>query len=240
MKPGPVVSPAAALALTLLATSACSVSVDVSDDGGPVRTETKTVDRGKAESVRATLRMDAGELKVSGGAAKLLEADFRSNHIPEVLYDASGARGVLEIKGSKKGKWRGSGENTWKLKMDSQTPLDLVVHLGAGETELDLSKIALRSLAVHMGVGSLQLNLDGEYDRDVNVEVHGGVGRAEVRLPRRMGAQVDAKGGIGSVKARGLKRDGGMYVNAAYERSSRQVRCTVRGGIGEIELIGDE
>lgn len=233
-----------AMALVLaLAPAGCSVSIDGGggdDADAPVKSEVKTVERGKAESVRAVLRMDAGQLRVSGGAAKLLEADFRSTHIPVVSYDGAGSRGLLEIKGSKKGMWKRGGDNVWRLKLDSHTPLDLEVHLGAGGTELDLSNIALHSLDVHMGVGELKLNLDGVYDRDVQVEVHGGVGRAEIRLPRRMGAQVDAKGGIGSVKTHGLKQDGGLYVNAAYEKSSRQVRCTVRGGVGEIELIGDE
>lgn len=225
---------------TFVMLTGCTMSVDMGgDDNAPLRTETRVVERGKAESVRAILRMDAGELRLAGGAAKLLEAEFRSKHPPEVSYEGGGARGLLEIKGSKKGKWSQGGENRWTLKMDGQTPLDLEVHLGAGETDLDLSRLALRSLAVHMGVGELKLNLDGEYDRDVNVDVHGGVGRAEIRLPRKIGAQVDAKGGIGAVKVRGLEKQDGQYVNAALARSNRQVRCIVRGGVGEIELIGD-
>ena len=228
---------ASASLLALLA--ACHVSVDM-DDRAPVKTETKTIDRGNAEFVRAVIHMGAGELNVKGGAVKLLEAEFRSAHPPEVTYEAKSARGMLEIRGSRKSGWSSKGGgNQWSLKLDNQTPIDLEVHLGAGETSLDLSGIALRSLQVHMGVGELKLNLDGDYKRDVDVEVHGGVGRAEIRLPRKMGAQVDAKGGLGSLNTRGLKRDNGRYVNAAFEKSTRQVRCKVRGGIGEIELIGD-
>ena len=226
--------------LPLLALSGCHVSMDM-DDKAPVRTETRTVDRGNVEFVAAAIRMGAGELIVKGGAAKLLDAEFRTAYPPKVSYEAKGSRGTLEISGPNKASWgSGKSENTWKLNFDSQTPIDLVVHLGAGETELDLSKVALRSLEVHMGVGELKLNLDGDYARDVEVEVQGGVGRAEIRLPRKIGAQVDAKGGLGSMNTRGLKKDdNGRFVNAAYEKSKRQVRCKVRGGIGEIELIGD-
>jgi hypothetical protein len=211
------------------------------DDSTPVRTEKRSVDRGQVEAVRAVINMGAGELRVKGGAAKLLEAEFRSAYPPEVTYDAKGSRGLLEIRSPKKQGWSShGGDNTWTLNFDSQTPLDMEVHLGAGETQLDLSGVALRSLEVHMGVGELKLNLDGDYKRDVDVEVHGGVGRAEIRLPRKMGAQVDAKGGLGSLNTRGLKKEeGGRYVNAAYENSTKQVRCKVRGGIGEVELIGD-
>lgn len=230
---------ALASATVLASLAGCHISMDM-DDQAPVKTETKTVDRGKAEFVRVVINMGAGELNVKGGAVKLLEAEFRSAHPPEVTYDAKSARGLLEIRVPKKSGWSSKGgDNTWNLKLDNQTPIDLEVHLGAGETSLDLSGIALRSLQVHMGVGELKLNLDGDYKRDVDVEVNGGVGRAEIRLPRKMGAQVDAKGGLGSLNTRGLKQDNGRYVNAAFEKSTRQVRCKVRGGIGEIELIGD-
>ncbi len=225
-----------------LAAAGCHVSMDM-DDNAPVKTETRTVERGSAEFVKTVIHMAAGELTVKGGGARLLDAEFRTAHPPTVTYEAKGARGSLEIRGTKMGDWRvhNKNDNEWKLRFDSQTPIDLEVHLGAGETDLDLSGIALRSLQVHMGVGELKLNLDGDYQRDVDVEVHGGVGRAQIRLPRKMGAQVDAKGGLGSLNTRGLKKDGGsgFYVNGAYEKSTRQVRCKVRGGIGEVELIGD-
>lgn len=226
--------------LPLLGLAGCHVSMDM-DDNTPVRTEKRSVARGNVELVRAVIHMGTGELRVKGGAAKFLDAEFRSAYPPEVAYHVKGSRGVLEIQGPNKQGWSSrGGDNTWNLVFDNQTPLDLEVHLGAGETDLDLSGVALRSLEVHMGVGELKLNLDGDYKRDVEVDVQGGVGRAEIRLPRKIGALVDAKGGLGSLNTRGLKKeDSGRYVNAAYENSTRQVRCKVRGGIGEVELIGD-
>ena len=226
--------------LPLLALTGCHVSVDRED--APVKTETREFERGAAEYVRAVVHMAAGELNIKGGAPKFLQAEFHTARMPEVTFDAKGARGLLEIRAKGKQFLGSQGKDTrWKLAFDSQTPLDLEVHLGAGETDLDLSQVALRSLQVHMGVGELRLNLDGEYARDVDVEVQGGVGRAEIRLPRKMGAQVDAKGGMGSMKVQGLQKESGsgFYVNRAYEGSKRQVRCKVRGGIGEVELIGD-
>jgi N-terminal domain of toast_rack, DUF2154 len=224
--------------LPLLGLTGCH---ERSADIPPVQTVTRAFERGSAEFVSAEIQMSAGAMVVSGGNTKLLDAEFRSPFPPVATYDVKGARGVLQIRGQRNANFsHHGGDVVWKLRFDNQTPLDLVVRLGAGETNLDLSGVALRSLQVHMGVGELILNLDGEYKRDVDVEVHGGVGRAEIRLPQRMGAQVDATGGIGSVSARGLKKDeDGRYVNRAYEKSVRQVRCKVRGGVGSVELIGD-
>ncbi len=228
-------------AIALAGLAACGGGMDM-EDAMPAKTENISIDRGKAEMVKAVIRMGAGEMELSAGATgKLMDGEFRSVKKPEVRYDGQGARGLLEIRSDrKKLRWGSNQGDDWKIRLDKSTPVDLELHLGAGESNLDLSGLALRSVEVHMGVGELKLNLDGNYGRDVEVDVHGGVGRAEIRLPRKMGAQVDAKAGIGSVDVRGLKKDSsGRYVNAAYESSSHQVRCRVRGGVGEIELIGD-
>jgi len=54
---------------------------------GPERTETRSVELDNSEEVRAELKMGAGELRVRGGAAKLMEARFVNNRLrmrPEV------------------------------------------------------------------------------------------------------------------------------------------------------------
>src|SRR5580704_6853608 len=67
---------------------------------GPERTETRNVELDNSEEVRAELRMGAGELRVRGGAAKLMEARFVYNRLrlrPEVTYHASSFRGHLVV-----------------------------------------------------------------------------------------------------------------------------------------------
>ncbi len=68
----------------------------------------ESVDRKGAEMVRAEIAMVASTLNVSGGAKKLLEAEFktdRKNFKPQIRYDVSSFRGVLSI--GKKGESRG-------------------------------------------------------------------------------------------------------------------------------------
>ena len=55
-----------------------------------LQTESEAVELGEAESGRTNIKMVAGELKVDGGAAVLIEADFAYNVAywrPEVSYD---------------------------------------------------------------------------------------------------------------------------------------------------------
>ena len=56
---------------------------------GALQTESQSVELGDAKSVRVEIDMGAGDLEVTGGAEKLLEADFTYNVAklkPEVEY----------------------------------------------------------------------------------------------------------------------------------------------------------
>jgi hypothetical protein len=62
---------------------------------GDLRTESQSVKLGDAKPVRVEINMGAGDLGVTGGAEKLLEADFTHNVArlkPEVEYTGDTAR----------------------------------------------------------------------------------------------------------------------------------------------------
>jgi predicted membrane protein len=90
-----------------------------------------------------------------------------------------------------------------------------------------------------MGVGECHLDLRGEPKKDYSVQVHGGVGEAEIYLPTGVGVVARAGGGIGEIEIEGdLRKDGGEYVNSQYGKSPVTVRVDVKGGVGSIKLIG--
>jgi hypothetical protein len=182
--------------------------------------------------------MNAGELWAEGGAARLLDATFRySERVgrPAVHYDVTGGRGLLTIESPHSGGLKGNATNEWRLRMNSTVPLDLSLHLGAGESHLDLSQVKLRAAEVNIGAGNMTFSMADRYTQDINVQINGGVGEAHIRLPRESGAVVDATGGIGSIQAGNLtKRDDGRYYNSAYADDKPAVHMKVRGGVGDI------
>jgi hypothetical protein len=225
-----------ALLPALLASTGCLVT---ESDPGPVQTARESVEAGAAENVSVDIHMGAGELRLEGGASKLLDATFRYSEAvgrPVVRYELTGFRGRLSVESPKKTTVGGKMTNEWNLRLGPKVPIDLTAHLGAGKTDLDVSSLPLRSLEVHMGVGELELNAAGKYTKDVNIQVHGGVGEARIDLPKDFGAVVDAKGGIGSINARGLTKRDGRYYNSAYEEGKPAIHMDVRGGVGEITL----
>jgi hypothetical protein len=217
----------------LLSITGCTV------DTGPVETSSQQIDAGAAESVRADIRMSAGELHMEGGAPKLMNATYRYSQgigTPAVRYDVTGAHGQLFVESGKNSQSGGKTENTWDLQMSSDMPLDMTVNLGAGESTLDMSQLLVRSVDVNIGAGEMTLNMAGKYKRDVTVQVHGGVGEARIRLPKDIGAEVKATGGIGSIDTKGLTKRDGKYYNDAYADDKPAVRMEVQGGIGNITL----
>jgi hypothetical protein len=62
------------------------------------------------------------------------------------------------------------------------------------------------------------------------------VGKATLQLPRDVGVRVVAHGGLGAINASGFSKEGDVYVNDAYGKSSVALRINVEGGVGEINL----
>ena len=221
----------------LAVVTACTVG---SIPTGELETESRSVELGDAKSVRAEIHMGAGELKVSGGAAKLLDADFAYNVArwrPEVDYTVSGGQGRLEIRQPTGPSGpMGKARYEWDLRFSDSVPLQLTVELGAGRADFTLGSLSLTNLDLKMGAGETIVDLTGSRKNDVTARIQGGVGKATVRLPQDVGVRVDARGGIGAINAHGFKRDDGAYVNDAYGKSDVTVRVDVQGGVGEINL----
>jgi len=225
-----VVLSAAGLGLTF---SAC-------DHVRESRTENRTVDAQGATSASVSVRMGAGELRMSGGASSLMEATFTTNirrWEPEVDYRLVGSRGQLTVRQPRgHSLFFGNRRNDWDIRLAGSLPIDLSVKLGAGESRLDLRGVDLEALNVDMGVGELRLDLTGPRTRDVEVKIDGGIGSATIIVPSDIGVRVEVDGGIGSVNVHGLNREGKRYVNEAYGKSANVIRVSVDGGIGSVDI----
>lgn len=201
--------------------------------------DTHAVELQGAKTVSANVDMSAGQLTLTGGDSRLLDADFdyrEEEGKPLVDYTVSGDHGQLDINQEKENFHFGSTHNTWNLHFGGAEPLDLKVSIGAGQSDLQLRDLNVTRLEVHIGAGQMTLDLSGPRKSNLNADIEGGVGSATIRLPKDVGVRVHASGGIGSVSTDGLTRDGDAYVNAVYGKTPATVELTVQGGVGEIVL----
>jgi hypothetical protein len=232
----------AMMAATAVLAGACGTqSGGTQQQVGNMQRESKSVALQNAQSARAQLKMGAGELNVAGGADQLMEADFSYNVSewkPKVNYDVSGDTGELMVKqGSAEGAdLSGDARNEWDIRLNDELPTDLVVQMGAGESNLDLDSLTLSGVDLQMGAGKTTVDLTGDYARSFDTSIQGGVGEATVELPSEVGVKAKAQGGMGKINAKGLKRVGDSYVNDAYGESDVNLNVDVQGGVGEINL----
>lgn len=209
---------------------------------GPTQYESPSFERDDIKEVRMNLEMGAGDLKIGTGTRKLMQAYFTYNvpaWKPEVNYSAAGGSGTLTIRQPNSHGHFGSTKYEWDLRLSQEVPLDLHLNFGAGQAQLDLGGLNMKSVSVDMGVGSLQMDLRGNPKQDYSVRVSGGVGEAVLRLPSNVGVYAEASGGIGEITARNLNQQNGHYVNDAYGKSPVTIRIRVEGGVGSIKLLGD-
>ena len=224
------------LVISLLLAS-CNSSLRV----GTLQTESKSIELGDAKSVRVEINMGAGNLQLTGGAEKLMEADFTYNVTklkPEVEYadgtlvvqqpDVSGMPAVPGITNFR---------NEWGVRLYDGVPMDLSVDMGAGASNLQLAGLSLTGLKVSLGAGTYTIDLSGDWARDLDITINAGVAIVNVRLPRDVGARVNVESGPHTIEATGLTKDGEVYTNSAYGMSDVTLRIDLAAGIGTINLV---
>jgi hypothetical protein len=215
----------------------------VSIEPRSARHESRAVERDAAERVKVNLTMGAGRLAVRGGSRKLMEAEFTYSppfSKPEVTYRSTGALGTLTIEqpGGDSDFHVGHSEYEWDLALNNEVPLDLNARFGAGEARLNLGDLTLRNVEIHMGAGRLDLDLRGHPRHDCGIQIRGGVGEANVRLPLEAALEVRARGGLGAIQVHGLRQEDGIWVNDA-RGAAPHIRVDIEGGIGAINVFAE-
>jgi hypothetical protein len=219
----------------VLLTSGCATA-------GPLQTELQTVALGGAESVRVEMIIGGGALLVRGGAENLMEADFAYRHQswkPQVEYTVAGREGSLSIRQSPTLAIVPSGSlpARWDVRLNSDVPMSLNIALGGGGGDLELGDLNLSRLDIKFGAGGANIALDGDWERDLEASISGGVGGVKLTLPSDVGVRVEADTGLGSVDARDFHKEGDVYTNDAYGRSDVTLNVRIQVGVGGMELI---
>jgi hypothetical protein len=207
---------------------------------GEMEETSKSIPLDDAQSLQVDVRMNAGELRLEGGAPGILEARFRTNvevWKPEVTYRLEGTRGVLLIEQPRRqGISWGRAENKWDVRLNDRVPVDLTAKFGAGEARVNLSALTLDGLSLKMGVGDLTLDLGSYAQKGFSGHLKGGVGHATIYLPEGMGVRVSVHGGLGSIDAVGFQVDHRVYTNEAYAKGGPSIDLDVEAGIGSLDL----
>jgi len=201
--------------------------------------ETKALELDRSEMTRVEIKIGAGELRIAGGAGKLMEGDFSytdPGSKPQVEYHSTGVRSDIDIHPSGTVQ---HGESKWDMRFNDAVGMDLVVKMGAGQAQLNLGSLSLRSVAFDLGAGELNADLRGHPNRSYDVRINGGVGQATIHLPKSVGISATAVGGIGEVNVSGLEKRNDRWINPGHENDPVMIRLDVKGGVGQIDLVAE-
>jgi hypothetical protein len=206
-----------------------------------IRNEAQAIDLGSASTAKVLIEFGAGQLKVEGGADKLIEAAFRYNFDdwkPQVSYNINGGRGelVVNIPGDNKLPVGRDQINEWDLRLNNGVPLDLEIQTGAGKSNLYLSTLQASNLRIEVGAGSTNLDLSGNWDYDVSADITGGVGNLSIMLPTEMGVRIIMDAALVNVTANGLIVEEGGYVNKAFGSAPHTLTLKLQAGVGSVVL----
>lgn len=224
--------PLALLLLTLLL-AACNVNLQPT--AGPLESRQETVPLDDAATVRVELNLYSGNITLRGGAADLMEAEFRYNvpaWDPTVTYED----GVLTVtQGTTEEQLPSNTRNEWDITLNSDLPLELVFNSGAVNADLDLSTLNLSALTLDGGAGNfapldlggqyaelsaaqvelqageVALDLSGSYPALDRLTVEVGTGNLTVRVPADVNVAATATVGTGNVAASGFTQRGDTY-----------------------------
>ncbi len=196
-----------------------------------------------AASARIEIRAETGSLHLNplpeGDLLMAGEVQLRQDRRLEQDFQRDGEAAVYRLGSSGAGALApqiGPGQqDTWDLQLNPEVPTDLSVVSGAGDSTLNLERMALSSLDLKVGVGSATATLPerGQY----KAAVKGGIGALRLRVPQGVAARIQATSGLGGVQVDGdFERQGNVYVSPGFETASNRADITINTGIGKVTV----
>ena len=195
------------------------------------------------------LTASSGVLAFGGDApaGRLLVGEFEGMAVPAAQYSvrvrSEGDRQTLEV--NLQGSWeiafppeRPIANGRWTLQHASGVPTDIGVYGGATTLDLDLQRLAVRSLTVEAGAADIAVVLPANAGRtDASFRIGGG--SLNIEIPAGVGARIELAGGVSSVDidaARFPAQGDGRYASPDFENAANRVTIRIDAGAGDISV----
>ncbi|MCD0488354.1 DUF5668 domain-containing protein [Pedobacter sp. MC2016-14] len=137
----------------------------------------------------------------------------------------------------RKGKWNiGDGGNDVDFKLNTQPLWEIVMNMGAGEVNFDLSDYKVRNFKFNGGAAAMDIKL-GDLLPVVDVSVKTGVADVKIRIPEDSGCRILTKTGLSAKDFNGFtKLDDGTYETPNYASADKKIFINLDGGLSNFEV----
>ena len=226
---------------------AASARVEIEFSVG--RATVKALDAGSPNLFEAQLSyVGEYEYTVSGAAERVISLRQRGNFPRDIAATVVHARDLH-----------------WDIALAKNLPLQLKLTGGVGEANIDLGQLQVDDVQITTGVGKVALALPVQ-DQPMALDMRGGVGMTEVKIPAGAYGNFDIKGGVGEVCVE-VSQDAAVRVEgktglgvinlpetffqaagsgkiatskawqtADFADAERQISITFSGGVGQFNL----
>jgi hypothetical protein len=196
----------------------------------------REISASKVKELKAVIDLSFGEVFIKRGSTdKLAVVEYTKSDDPhhelEMKYSVSENVGILVIRSEEDSRlWdRDSDEQDrqWYIELTDRIPISLQFELGAGEGELDLTGLQLRSLKISTGASSLHLDCNEPNPIEAErIDIESGVSKLTARnLCNTKFHRMHFSGGVGSYR---LDFGGTL---------TRDAHVTIEVGLGAVTVI---
>jgi hypothetical protein len=219
----------AAVLLVEMAVVAASIAYVVAGPGAavPIGTNSTTVGRESAQSLALSLNYGAGALTLHGGATALVEVKSTRTdaRVQDVRY--AGTAASVSISPTSDDGFIFGPDRRWDVALPSDMPVTLTMNVGAGDFDLDLRDVQLRSARISNGASQIIVRL-ARPNGDVPVTIETGASAVTFEIPEGVPYRVRTSGGLNTVD--------GLDETGSYGTASNRFSILVNGGMSTVTI----
>lgn len=180
-----------------------------------------------ARRLELTLRLGAGQYRLAGGAAALVDVTASEPTI-ESRVDRTGDVAHVRLSPTvERWGWPRHSGYEWRMIVARDLPAIISMQAGAGDFELDLLDVQLASATISVGAAELRVILPRPHG-DVPIRVEGGAAQLTFQVPPGVEARVSSSG---------LLTTSGRPETPGYAAAVDRVTVSVTGGIAAVRVI---
>lgn len=192
-------------------------------------------------------------LNLSGGAARfvvgepaapsdLIKADTKMTHgsySMSVERNETTGTPVIELKpndGNVKLE-NGNLDNRVDVRLNERPIWTVKLGMGAGQGDIDLSRLDVKKLDVEVGVADLDLKLGGRAGQS-DVKISSGIASITLRIPKNVGCQIEKDGALNLNQMDDLtKVNDGLYETPGYATATKKITVKYEGGMSKFKVV---
>jgi hypothetical protein len=207
---------------------------------GQFTTESLSIPRNGAVQASVEIQHGAGRLIVGAltGGDALLEGSFTGG-VSQVVQPGAQMRVKLNPNPDFRVDfpWNWPEGLRWDVRLTRDIPLDLIFRTGAGESEIDLTDLDVKSVRLKTGASSSRLMLPARAGR-TRAEVKGGLASVNMIVPQGVAARIQLQTGLtgNNIDTNRFPLVGGVYQSSDYDSAVNKVDIFVEGGMGSFDV----